>query len=141
MTQSEEPPKTFTIDEANALLPHVTPLIEQLQGLQRSILKTTQQLDEAAGKLAQGNGYPIRSIKNQISELTKHQLQLIDAFQSALDQLERLGCLLKDLNIGLIDFYSLREGELVLLCWKLGEDRVRFWHTIDSGYTDRQPLE
>jgi hypothetical protein len=137
---SSDLPRTFTVEEANALLPQIKPLIEQLQGLQRSIVKTNQQLDEATAKLSQGNGYPVRSIKDKISELTKHQLQLIDAFQSALDQLEELGCLLKDLNIGLIDFYGLRGGELIFLCWKIGEDRIRYWHTLDSGYAGRQHL-
>ena len=134
-------PRTFTVIEANALLPQVQPLLQQLQGIQRSIIETNQKLDEANAKLAQGNGYPLQSIKEQISELTKHQLQLIDAFQSALDQLESLGCLLKDLSSGLIDFYGVREGQLILLCWKLGEDRIRFWHSLEGGYAGRQPLE
>ena len=58
-----------------------------------------------------------------------------------MQQLEDLGCLLKDLTTGLVDFYGTRRGELVFLCWKLGEDRIRFWHGLDEGYTGRQPLE
>jgi hypothetical protein len=135
-----QPPKTFTLSEANALLPQVRLLVEQLQGLQRSIVQTNQQLDEVVGKLSAGNGYPIRSLKGQILDSTKHQLQLIEAFQSALKQLEDLGCLVKDLNTGLIDFYTVRDGDLVFLCWKLGEERIRFWHTLEDGYAGRQPL-
>ena len=131
----------FTVSEANALLPDVAPLIEQLQGIHRSITETNQRLDEAIGKLAAGNGYPIRSLKEQIASLTTHQLQLVEAFQSALAQLEEMGCLLKDLSMGLVDFYGLRDGELIFLCWKSGEDHIRFWHTLESGYADRQPLE
>ena len=136
-----QPPRTFTLAEANALLPRIIPVIEQLQGLHRSLASTNQRLDELIGKLSQGNGYPITSVKDQIQQMTKHQLQLIEAFQSALKTLEDLGCELKDLARGLIDFYTLRDGELTYLCWKLGEDRIRFWHTLDAGYAGRQPLE
>jgi len=135
------PPKTFTITEANALLPQIIPLIEQLQGIQRSLQQTAQQLNEAVEKVTAGNGYPIQSLKAKIQELTEHQLQLVEAFQSAYAQLEDLGAMLKDLTIGLVDFSSVRDGQPVLLCWKMGEDRIRFWHTLEAGYAGRQPLE
>lgn len=138
--EPDTPPKTFTVEEANALLPRVKALVEQLQGLQHSIAQTNQQLDECMRKVATGNGYPIQSLKQQIDSLTQHQLQLIEGFQSAFTQLEELGGLLKDLSIGLIDFYGLREGKLIFLCWKLGEDRLCFWHTLEDGYAGRQPL-
>jgi len=135
------PPKTFTAAEANALLPHVIPLVEQLQGIARSIAQTAQQLNEAVAKVTAGNGYPIQSLKAKIRELTEHQLQLVEAFQSAHAQLEDLGAMLKDLTIGLVDFYSVRQEQPIFLCWKAGEDRIRFWHTLEAGYAGRQPLE
>jgi len=135
------PPKTFTVAEANALLPKVIPLIEQLQGIQRSIAQTTQRLNDAAAKVTAGNGHPIQSLKAEIQELTEHQLQLAEAFHSALAQLEDLGVILKDLTTGLIDFYGLRDGEQVFLCWKIGEDRICFWHTLEAGFAGRQPLD
>ena len=135
------PPKTFTVAEANTLLPQVIPLIEQLQGIQCSIAQTTQQLNEAAAKVTAGNGHPIQSLKAEIRELTEHQLQLAEAFHSALAQLEDLGAMLKDLTTGLIDFQGLRHGEPILLCWKLGEDSIRYWHTLEAGYAGRQPLD
>ena len=133
-------PRTFTVSEANALLPKVIPLIEQLQGLQRSIVKTNQQLDEAIEKLSQGNGYPLQSLKEQIKGLTTHQLQLVEALQSVIGQVEELGGQVKDPALGLVDFYGMRNGELICLCWKAGEDRIRYWHTLEAGYAGRQPL-
>lgn len=133
--------KTYTLAQANALLPTVLPLVEQLQALQRSIVQTNQQLDEFINKLSGGNGFPIQSLKDQIQGLTKHQLQLIEAFQSALNSLQELGCELKDLAMGLVDFYGLRQGQLVSLCWKIGEEQIRFWHALEDGYADRQPIE
>jgi len=97
-------------------------------------------VDERVRKVSAGNGYPIQELKDQIRELTQHQLHLLEAFQSALQQLEALGCLLKDLSKGLVDFYTLRDGQLAFLCWKLGEERINYWHDIDSGYAGRQPL-
>ena len=140
MDGGEASPRTFTVSAANALLPKVLPLIEQLQGIQRSVAKTNQQLDEAIGKFSQGNGYPLRSLKEQIKELTTHQLQLVEAFQSVIAQVEEFGCVVKDLSLGLVDFYGMRNGELICLCWKVGEDRIRYWHTLEAGYAGRQPL-
>ena len=134
-------PKLFTVDEANALLPRVEPLVKQLQGLHRSIIKTNQEMDGVIAKLSAGNGYPIKSLKEQLEALTKHQLQLIEAYQSAAAQLEALGALLKDAEKGLIDFCGMREGQMIFLCWLVGENRIRFWHTLEDGFAGRRPLD
>ena len=136
----EQPQKIFTLEEANQLLGRVIPLVQQLQGLHDSILKTNQQLDQAVRKLSEGNGYPLQEIKQRVEELTKHQLNLIEAFESSLRQLESCGCFLKDLSQGLVDFYSLRDGEPIFLCWRLGEEQIRFWHCVEDGFAGRQPL-
>ena len=136
-----DPPKTFTRSEANALLPAIRPLVEQLQALQRSIVRTNQQLDEAVRKLSQGNGYPIESVKEEIHTLTTHQLQLVEAFQSALEQLERASVMLKDVVTGLVDFYGVLDGKLICLCWKLGEEGIQFWHTLEDGFAGRRPFD
>ena len=95
---------------------------------------------EITRKTSGGNGYPIQALKEQLKELSTHQLQLVEAFQSALEQLEEFGCMLKDLSIGLTDFYSIRDDEIILLCWKLGEPRIQYWHTLEGGFAGRQPL-
>ena len=136
----DQPTKVVTLEQANALLGQVEPLARQLQHLHESIRHTNDQIDDGVAKLAAGNGYPLREIRKQIEEHTKHQLHLIQAFESALDQLEALGAMLKDVEMGLVDFYAKREGELILLCWKIGEARISFWHGVDEGYASRQPL-
>ena len=140
MDELSKSPKTFTLSEAQAALPEVRSLVEQMQGIQRSIATTNAELEDKQAKAAAGNGYPVQSLKQQIRELGKHQLKRVEAFQSALSRLEELGCVLKDVNTGLVDFYSMREGELVFLCWKPGEERIRFWHTLEDGYPGRKPL-
>ena len=133
-------PKIFTAEEVNQQLGTIMELLTQLQGLHQSILKTNQELDGKVAKLSAGNGYPIKELRKEVEQLTGHQLNLVQAFQSALQQLEELGGVLKDLAQGLVDFYALRDGELVFLCWRLGEARVHFWHGLDEGFTGRQPL-
>lgn len=136
----EPTPKTVTVAEAQALLPQVTPLIIQLQGIHRSLTETTDQITEITKKVSGGNGFSLQTVREQLKELSIHQLQLVEAFQSALEQLEEFGCMLKDLSIGLTDFHSIRDGEIILLCWKLGEPRIQYWHTLESGFAGRQPL-
>ena len=138
---AERPHKLYTVEEADGLLPTIIPIIEQLQQLHRSLLQTGQALQELTAKLSGGNGHSPSSLKDQLHQLSRHQMQLVEAFQSSLHQLEELDCFLKDLQMGLVDFYSQRGGETVFLCWKLGEPRVRYWHPLDTGYAGRQPLE
>jgi hypothetical protein len=134
-------PKTVTLAQAKALLPQVRPLLEQLQALQHSIRQTAVKLEELNRKLTAGNGHPAQSLKQQIEQASQHQLQLLEAYQSVLKRLEELDCHLKDPNTGLVDFLSERKGQLVFLCWKLGEDTIRHWHTLEDGFAGRQPLE
>jgi hypothetical protein len=64
----------------------------------------------------------------------------LQSFNAHLSFFQDLGCELKDLDQGLVDFPSYRDDKLIYLCWKRGEDRVSFWHAIDSGFSGRQPL-
>ena len=132
--------RIFSVDEANATLELVVPIIEQLQGLQQSVVDVDQQLEVTQHKLTAGNGYPIQELKQQAAQLTNRRAHLVEAYKSALEQLAGLGCLLKDLQKGLIDFYAMHDGDLVFLCWHLGEDRIRFWHDVEDGFAGRQPL-
>ena len=140
MGEPINPPKTFTVEEAEALLPRLRPLLERIQHIQQDLLRISQPMEEVTRKLAAGNGYPIQSLTEELERLTKQQSQIEEQFQDAPDAIEQLGASLKDPNRGLIDFYGVRDGELIFLCWKLGEDRVRFWHALEDGYAGRQPL-
>src|SRR5260370_36452525 len=86
---------------------------------------------------ARGNGHHLhtRIAKLQL-ELTQH----IQTLRALAAELERFGCELKDPDTGLIDFLSLRDGRVVYLCWRLGEERVNYWHELQTGFAGRQPL-
>ena len=138
---SEAPsPKLLTVDEANQLLPSIILLIEQLQGLHASIVHTNEQIEAASAKLSAGNGYPIQELKQHVRDLSKHQRHLLEAFQLTIKEIDRLGGVVKDVTQGLIDFYGLREGEIVCLCWRLGEERIGYWHGLEDGFAGRQPI-
>lgn len=83
------------------------------------------------------------AIKKEADGL-KDDAEMADAmerFGSEIQKLEELGCVLKDLNIGLIDFPAVRLGTRVWLCWKLGEENVAFWHDLHEGYTARKQVK
>jgi hypothetical protein len=75
-------------------------------------------------------------------ELLAAREEVTDAEGSPyLQELEAIGCVFKGFDAGLVDFYSLREDRPVFLCWRLGEERIGFWHQIEAGFTGRQPID
>lgn len=126
----------FTRDEAEALLPQISVVLSEIQVKQKELLQTQEELD-ALRLQAAGNGYHLQErIVNLQRELT-HQAQIL---RNLLDELAGFGCVLKDSERGLIDFLSLRDGREIYLCWYLGEERINFWHDLDTGFAGRQPL-
>jgi len=100
--------------------------------------QANEQIGEIERTVAQ-----IRNIKKG-SELLEDGAEMTDAMerlQREIQKLEDLGCVLKDLNVGLVDFPAVRLGVRVWLCWKLGEKKVEFWHTIHDGYASRKPVK
>ena len=66
---------------------------------------------------------------------------LVEEINAVVEQVNELGCLVKDLDAGLVDFYGIREGEPVFLCWQFGEPAVAHWHPVEEGFASRQPIE
>ena len=84
-----------------------------------------------------GGGYAASDLNAAQGELE----QLGEQVAAAVNELERLGVVVKDLDLGLLDFPGLRDGEEVELCWQVGEDAVRFWHPLEAGYRGRRPID
>ena len=124
--------KLFTIQEANALLPNVRTILAKIQRAHRRLSQFREQAKKASEAAEQGGG-GIESGVAYASALTHLTVQL--------SELETLGVQLKDFERGLVDFPSLRDGRVVLLCWQLGEgDEVEWWHDVDAGFAGRTPL-
>ena len=67
--------------------------------------------------------------------------RLVAEIRDAVERVHETGCLVKDLDMGLVDFPSLRSGEEIYLCWKLGEEKIQYWHGLTEGYAGRKPLD
>jgi hypothetical protein len=130
--------RSFTPDEANNALPEVRTVAERLVAVRTRM----RELERAQGELViaiggNGGGYAASDLNAAQSELGG----LADAALACVDRLEELGVVLKDVDLGLLDFPAEREGEEVLLCWHVGEDSVAFWHGLDEGFAGRKPID
>lgn len=124
--------KIFTVEEANALLPAVREILAHLQRTHRRLLSYREEAKKAAEGAEQGGG--------GIEGGARYALILTNLTEQ-MAKLDALGVQLKDFERGLIDFPSLREGRVVLLCWQVGDgDRVEWWHDVDAGFAGRTPL-
>jgi len=124
--------KIFSIEEANSLLPAVSHIVKKIQRAHTQIMSQQSEARRAAEYADQGGG--------GISTGLAYATTLID-MTALVTELENLGVQLKDFSRGLIDFPSLRDGRVVLLCWQLGEgERLEWWHDVESGFAGRTRL-
>jgi hypothetical protein len=124
--------KIFTVQEANALLPDVRKIVGKIQRAHRKIARYSEDAKKAAEAAERGGGGFSDGVAYAfvLTELTVQ-----------ISELEALGVQLKDFERGLVDFPSLRDGRVVLLCWQLGEgDELEWWHDVDAGFAGRTPL-
>jgi hypothetical protein len=124
--------KIFTIEEANALLPTVRKVLVQVQRVHQQLGLHRENAKLASEKAEQGGGGVLEG---------PQYAQLLVKLTGLMSNLDALGVQLKDLERGLVDFPSLREGRVVLLCWQMGEgDELEWWHDVDAGFAGRTPL-
>jgi hypothetical protein len=124
--------KLFTIEEANALLPSVREILQRLQRSRRRLATYSREAKLAAEGAEQGGG----GLKGGAV-----YAMVLTNFTTEMSELGALGVQLKDFDRGLVDFPSLRDGRVVLLCWQLGEgDKLEWWHDMEAGFAGRTPL-
>jgi hypothetical protein len=128
--------KYFTVEEANKALPLVRMIVGDIVRQDRIV----EDLQQRLSRLTSERRRPSNDLYAE--ELAQSQAQL-DAeeakLRSYIEELKRLGVEFKGPD-GLCDFYSLRDGREVFLCWRLGEPEVSYWHDLDAGFAGRQPL-
>jgi hypothetical protein len=130
--------KHFTIDEANAALATVRPAAEKMADAFRRLRALRKQLAAVEGS-ARGNGS--RKDAGLAASLTDAAEAVSHELAEAVATLEQLGVQIKDLELGLVDFPARHpEQGTVLLCWRVGEDEIAFWHGLEEGYAGRKPL-
>ena len=127
--------RLFTADEANRTLPLVRRIVEDVVRQHRIWREKILELDLVSSSTrAEEPRLRAEVLEKEAQELAKE----IDGYQK---ELEDLGILLKDRRMGLVDFPTDMGGKRVMLCWRLGENEVQFWHDEDAGYSARQPLQ
>lgn len=123
-------PRMFSAEEANGMLGELRPLVDEMLTIRTRVVELQPDLEPVLSKVVE-NGHNINSPT------------LLDAFDRLKDILARisaLGVLVKDVNTGLLDFPSIRDGRIVFLCWRHDEPQVAYWHDLDSGFAGRQPI-
>ena len=124
--------KLFSLEEANALLPTVRRIVRDIRRAHADLL-TKQEASKLAAEGAEAGGGFMRDGVRYVRSLVR--------LGEGAGELEALGVQLKDFARGLVDFPSMRDGRVILLCWELGEgDHIEWWHEVEAGYTGRQPL-
>jgi hypothetical protein len=128
------PDKLFRLEEANAYVPRLESLVARLQ-------RGAVHLQDEMARLADETGVELADVSAE--DLVRHRpaaRALIEELDGIVREIEASGAHLKDVQLGLVDFPTEREGEVVYLCWQSGEPEVAFWHRTEEGFAGRQPL-
>ena len=127
-------PRLFTVDEARALLPVLRPILIGLRDDKRQSTELRRRLGELSTLSRQNGGAA------EAEEVERRIALQYQKIARQLEELSALGVFVKDIDHGLVDFPSLRDGRPVLLCWHLAEPDIAWWHPLDEGFRGRQPL-
>jgi hypothetical protein len=131
-------PRYFTVEEADALVPVLNLVFGRVSQVQAELGPLVESLGaRTAVDLLRGLAEAPAGREGDVARLRA----LAGEITSAVTRLNALGCLVKDLETGLVDFDALLDGEPVLLCWQFGERAVTHWHTHEAGFAGRLPIE
>ena len=129
--------RTFTLDEANAAVFELRPVVEELVEHRRRLDAAQRRQAQLLTRIA-GNGGDMQP--SDLREIAAEIQAEADAIARGAERINAAGAQIKSLEEGLLDFPSIRDGEEILLCWKLGEDEIRYWHGLEEGFAGRKPL-
>ena len=129
--------RLFTPEEANAALEHVRPIAEEMVSRSRALAQAQIRQAELVTRIA-GNGGDLTP--SEVRDVAEEVARAADGVAECVRRLDEAGVQVKDLGEGLIDFPARHAGEDVLLCWKVGEPEVGFWHGLDEGFAGRKAL-
>jgi hypothetical protein len=131
--------KRFTHEEARRFLPVVGRLLREAVALKAEYQEAERQIQALSGQITLMGGMVVD--RSRVLNARVQRDEAAARLKNALEKVEETGCLVKDLDIGLVDFPTLFRGREVYLCWKLGEDDIAFWHGVDEGFAGRKPID
>jgi hypothetical protein len=131
--------KTFTFEEATTLLPVLRTLLKRAMEGKRLIETVEKELQDLRHRILLNGGLSVDvpAVAHRRAERDKALQEIKDS----LAEIEAIGVQVKDLDIGLLDFPCVVEDEIVLLCWKYGEEKIGFWHGLEEGFRGRKPID
>jgi hypothetical protein len=136
---SEKMSRYFTREQAERMLPKVEGLIREALFLKAEFQESDQILRTATRDIMMRGG--MNMDRDRLLQARQKRDSSVAKLQATLEQVQEQGCLVKDLDIGLLDFPTLYRGQEVYLCWRLGEPRIDFWHGVDEGFRGRKPID
>ena len=136
---SSEEIRLFTLSEAERTRTEVEPALIEAVEARRKMAEFESGLQEIAEHIARSGGMAVPYEK--AVRLRREFTRFEDVLREAIERIEEKGCLLKDIDLGLVDFPARLNNEDIYFCWKLGEDRIRFYHSRDAGFAGRKPID
>jgi hypothetical protein len=135
----DPPQRIFTLTEAESTRREVEPFLIEAIGVRKRLNALEQELAAVSTRIMLMGGVLVPYTK--LAEKRVEHQSLAEVMKSNLEKILSTGCMIKDLDIGLLDFPAVINNEEVYLCWKLGEDRIRYYHKQNEGYAGRKPLD
>ncbi|HTM49518.1 MAG TPA: DUF2203 domain-containing protein [Bryobacteraceae bacterium] len=131
--------RRFTLTEAESLLPEIEIILREAVALKAQYLEAEQGIQAQTQRVAMQGGVIVD--RAAVLEKRAGRDRLGEDLKSAVERLQEFGCVIKDLDIGLVDFVTLFRGREVYLCWRLGESGIRYWHGMEEGFAGRKPID
>ena len=131
--------RTFTLEEAQSLLPVLESLLKRAIEGKRSAEEVESGLSEMARRIYLSGG--MRVDAGKVAGLRAEMESHVRRVRESIAEIDSIGVQVKDLEAGLLDFPCRLDDQVVLLCWRMGEPAIEHWHSTDSGFKDRQPLD
>jgi hypothetical protein len=135
----EQPQRLFTLTEAERARRELEPYLIEAIGARKKLSVLEQDLTAVSTRIMMMGGVLVPYAK--LAEKRMEHSSLAEVMKSNLEKILSTGCLIKDLDVGLLDFPAVIDNQEVYLCWKLGEDRIRYYHKQDEGFAGRKPLD
>jgi hypothetical protein len=139
MDHEDNEPKLFSLTEAERARRELEPVLIEAMENRRKAADLDEQLSAVANRILMMGGITIDY--ESVARVRSEHNRLISQIKDALDRIHATGCVVKDLDAGLLDFPAILKNEEVYLCWRLGEDRIRFYHRQDEGFSGRKPID
>ncbi len=122
--------RLFTLAEATALIPKLESFLSKAKDGRSILIHTKDEITKACAKAEYGGG----------SVVGPRYVTALENMHENIGNIQEMGVIVKDLELGLCDFPYLLDGRIVYLCWKLGEDKIEWWHEITTGFSERQAI-